>query len=112
MNHEDPLEQLLKLTERQREVLGLVCDSLSYKAIGEKLFITEGAVKAHMANVYITLGLEHLRREQRRQKLFEVCQFSPDDGPPVFGQIGPLRRVTLEKLQAKANVTIDAIKLR
>ena len=40
------------------------------------------------------------------------CQFSPDMGPPVFGQMGPLRQVTLEKLQAKTNVTIDALKVR
>jgi hypothetical protein len=59
-------------------------------------------------------GLDLLASDRRdlppRQR--NMCQFSPDNGPPVFGQIGPLRQMTLEKLQAKTNVTIDVLKVR
>jgi hypothetical protein len=39
------------------------------------------------------------------EKLF-TCQFSPDKGPPIFGQNGPLPNVTLAKLQTNKKVTI------
>jgi len=67
----NPIKQLSKLTERQREVLRLFCDGLDYKSIGEKLFIAVPTVKTHMGNIYIKLDLDHLPPAERRVKLIE-----------------------------------------
>ena len=74
MNPEDPVKQLSSLTERQREVLRLVCDGLRYKTIGEELFITESTVKAHMGHIYMKLGIDHLPIENEKfAYMIEYC---------------------------------------
>ncbi|HYN56878.1 MAG TPA: response regulator transcription factor [Motilibacterales bacterium] len=51
---EDPLAVL---SDREREVLGLVAEGLSNKAISERLFVTERTVEAHITAVFGKLGL-------------------------------------------------------
>jgi DNA-binding NarL/FixJ family response regulator len=51
---EDPLAEL---TEREREVLGLVGEGLSNKGIAHRLFITERTVEAHVKQIFLKLGL-------------------------------------------------------
>ena len=53
---EDPLQGLSQLTGRQREVLQLVCDGLTYKDIAAMLVVAEATIKAHMGNIYQKLG--------------------------------------------------------
>ncbi len=48
-----------RLTERQREVLGLVAQGLSYKEVGAKLSLSPRTVKYHMAEIMNLLHLEH-----------------------------------------------------
>jgi DNA-binding NarL/FixJ family response regulator len=45
------------LTEREREVLGLVAHGLSNKAIADKLAITERTARTHVSNILGKLGL-------------------------------------------------------
>jgi DNA-binding NarL/FixJ family response regulator len=51
---EDPLAVL---SDREREVLGLVAEGLSNQAISERLFVTERTVEAHITAVFGKLGL-------------------------------------------------------
>ena len=45
------------LTERELEVLALVAEGLSNREIGERLYISQGTVKAHTSNIYGKLGV-------------------------------------------------------
>ena len=45
-----------RLTEREREILALLAEGLSNRAIGERLGITERTVKFHVAEILARLG--------------------------------------------------------
>ena len=45
------------LSEREREVLAMVADGLANKAIAQRLAISEKTVKAHLTNVFRTIGV-------------------------------------------------------
>ncbi|MCI4670434.1 MAG: response regulator transcription factor [Bacteroidia bacterium] len=40
------------LSEREREVLGLLCKGQNYKMIAEALFVSPNTIKAHIKNIY------------------------------------------------------------
>jgi DNA-binding NarL/FixJ family response regulator len=56
INEEQPPD-LLALTPRQRQVLGLVAQGLSNADIARQLFLTEGTVKQHLRATYKMLGV-------------------------------------------------------
>jgi DNA-binding NarL/FixJ family response regulator len=58
-----PLEEL---TERELEVLALMAEGRSNKAIGERLFITEHTVEKHVRNILATLRLPQSEDDHRR----------------------------------------------
>ena len=60
---EDPLEAL---TPREREVLELVAEGRSNKAIASELFITERTVEAHVKQIFMKLDLPESREQHRR----------------------------------------------
>ena len=60
---EDPLAEL---TPREREVLSLVAEGLSNRAIAERLFVTERTVEAHTKQVFLKLGLREDPSRHRR----------------------------------------------
>ena len=53
-----PAEELVEpLTDREREVLGLLAQGMSNKEIGTKLFITERTARTYVSNILGKLGL-------------------------------------------------------
>ena len=62
-HRDDPLAEL---TEREREVLSVVAEGLSNKAIAERLFVTERTVEAHVKQIFLKLGLDTNPESHRR----------------------------------------------
>jgi DNA-binding NarL/FixJ family response regulator len=54
------------LTQREREVLGLMAQGLSNAAIASSLVVSDGAVEKHVGNIFAKLGLEPSNSEHRR----------------------------------------------
>jgi DNA-binding NarL/FixJ family response regulator len=61
--HADPLASL---TEREREVLGLIAEGMANRAIAARLFITERTVEAHVTQIFQKLGLPESVDQHRR----------------------------------------------
>lgn len=59
----DPLE---RLTEREREVLALMAEGRSNRAIAERLFVTEHTVEKHVRSIFGALTLPPSADDHRR----------------------------------------------
>jgi DNA-binding NarL/FixJ family response regulator len=59
----DPISQL---TEREREVLSLVAEGMSNRAIASRLFVTERTVEAHVTQIFLKLGMPGSPDQHRR----------------------------------------------
>ena len=59
----DPLDEL---TEREREVLSLIAEGLSNKAIAARLFVTERTVEAHVKQIFMKLRIDASPESHRR----------------------------------------------
>ena len=57
---------LAELTEREREVLSLVAEGLTDKAIASRLFVTERTVEAHVKQIFLKLHLSASPNSHRR----------------------------------------------
>ena len=67
-----PEDLLLTLTEREKDVLRLVCQHKRYQEIAEVFFISEGTVRTHMFNIYASLELKDLDRDERVLKIHNI----------------------------------------
>lgn len=56
---EEAVAKTAVLSVRQREILGLVAAGLTYKEVGERIGISEAAIKYHMGEITARLQLEN-----------------------------------------------------
>ena len=59
-------DPVTKLTGREREVLALMAEGRSNKAIAERLFVSEYTVEKHVGNIFTTLRLPPSPDDHRR----------------------------------------------
>jgi len=59
-------DPVAKLTGREREVLALMAEGRSNKAIAERLFVSEYTVEKHVGNIFTTLRLPPSPDDHRR----------------------------------------------
>jgi DNA-binding NarL/FixJ family response regulator len=60
------LARIEVLTEREREVLALVAEGRSNRAIAERLVVTQKTVETHIGQIFLKLGLRAVEGEDRR----------------------------------------------
>lgn len=58
-----------RITKRETEVAGLICQGLSNRQIAEQLFISEKTVKTHVSNILLKLGIK-----DRMQLVVKHCR--------------------------------------
>lgn len=59
-------DPLAELTDREREVLGLIAEGLSNRAIAARLFVTDRTVEAHTKHIFAKLDLPESADQHRR----------------------------------------------
>jgi DNA-binding NarL/FixJ family response regulator len=59
-------EPLSELTDREREVLALMAQGYSNRAIAETMFVSERGVERHVTSIFAKLGLQATGQEHRR----------------------------------------------
>ena len=60
------LARIDELTERERQVLALVAEGRSNRAIAELLVVTPKTVETHIGQIFLKLGLREAEGEDRR----------------------------------------------
>jgi DNA-binding NarL/FixJ family response regulator len=53
------VQQLRDLTDRERQIVALVCTGHPNKLIARKLQVREGTIKTHLHAIYVKLGIKN-----------------------------------------------------
>jgi DNA-binding NarL/FixJ family response regulator len=61
-----PSDPITRLTDREREVLALVAEGMSNRAIAERIVVTERTVEAHVSQIFRKLDLSDSTDSHRR----------------------------------------------
>lgn len=77
---------LTLLTDRERQIMGLVSEGLSNKEIGRRLNIADGTIKVHLHNVYQKLDISN-------RTVLAALAISQNEitGPPAENQVPRIR---------------------
>jgi DNA-binding NarL/FixJ family response regulator len=62
-HHHGPLDAL---TQRERAVLALIAEGHSNRAIGDRLFLSDKTVEAHISHIFLKLDLPDTTQHHRR----------------------------------------------
>lgn len=69
---------LVRLTAREREVLGLMADGASNREIADRLFLSVAAVRKHVGNIFAGLGLQPTDENRRVRAILVYLQNGPE----------------------------------
>jgi DNA-binding NarL/FixJ family response regulator len=61
-----PARRLAELTDRERDVLGLIAEGRSNRALAAQLFLSPKTVEAHVNHIFQKLGLDESADDHRR----------------------------------------------
>jgi two-component system, NarL family, nitrate/nitrite response regulator NarL len=100
---EDPADPLATLTERERQIMSLVCEGLSNKDIGRHFNLSDGTVKVHLHHIYEKLAIHNRTAlavlaagsSQAWRSNGAQAELQASEGAlpaPVVGSTSPLRR--------------------
>lgn len=78
-NHKDRQEKEVKLTDREKEILGLLVRSYSNKQIAIRLNLSENTIKTHRKNIHAKFGVSNLIGLVRHACRSNLIDFG-DDG--------------------------------
>jgi DNA-binding NarL/FixJ family response regulator len=73
---ESIVRRVRDLTDRERQIVALVCAGYPNKIIARKLQVGEGTIKTHLHAIYLKLGIEN------RTSLIDAFGKSPSDKLP------------------------------
>jgi DNA-binding NarL/FixJ family response regulator len=79
-------DRLERLTDREREVLALMAEGRSNKAIAQSLFVSENTVEKHVKSIFGTLQLSQPPDDHRRVGCPHVPQLAQ-----ILGTVGACR---------------------
>ena len=66
VNRARPASPLDELTDREREVLGLMAEGRSNKGICDRLFLSPKTIEAHVKHIFMKLGIDQSGEDHRR----------------------------------------------
>jgi DNA-binding CsgD family transcriptional regulator len=72
-----PLEEKAPLTNREREVVGLISEAMPNRCIMNTLRISECTVKHHLRHIYSKLDIKGTNKEGKRITLLLLARLNP-----------------------------------
>ena len=89
MREKSSKDRFFTLTDREKEVLHLVCQHKSYQEIADQLFIGKTTVKKHMFNIYNKLELHDLKKNERILSIYNIfC--------PMFSEVDDTEEIEIK----------------
>jgi DNA-binding NarL/FixJ family response regulator len=75
-HQESIVRRVRDLTDRERQIVALVCAGHPNKIIARKLLVGEGTIKTHLHAIYLKLGIEN------RASLIDALDKAQSDNLP------------------------------
>ena len=82
-------DPLARLTTRETEVLAVIAEGRTNRAVAERLFLSERTVETHVASIFDKLGLADDDRDDHRRVLAVLAYLRSSTGAVGRGELTP-----------------------